>query len=68
MNCALTILLPDVSRGHDTSCPYNTILFTFWVIIIIYYLYYQKCFKNTKVFFVGYLLFWDILKGYLLFS
>jgi len=35
MNCALTILLPNFSCGHDASCPYLTILFAFWVIIIM---------------------------------
>jgi len=33
MNCALTILLPNFSCGHDASCPYITILSTFWVTI-----------------------------------
>ena len=29
-------LLPTVSCEHDSSCPYITILFTFWVTIIRY--------------------------------
>jgi len=37
MNCALTILLLNISRGHDAS--YIPILFTFWVVIIVYVFY-----------------------------
>jgi len=37
MNCALAILLPNFSYGHDALCPYITILYTFWVTISIYY-------------------------------
>jgi hypothetical protein len=36
MNCALAILLPNFSYGHDASCPYIIILFTFWVTITLY--------------------------------
>jgi hypothetical protein len=33
---ALTILIPNFSCGHDTSCPlYITILFAFWVVITL---------------------------------
>ena len=35
MNCALAILLPNFSCGHDASCPYTAILCAFWVTIII---------------------------------
>ena len=39
MNCALTILLLNISRGHDASCPYILILFALWVVIIVYVFY-----------------------------
>ena len=36
MNCAFSLLLPYFLCGHDTSCPYATALFTFWVAITMY--------------------------------
>ena len=46
MNCALAILLLSFFCGHDASCPYITILFTFWITIIIYY--FNKNLKNPS--------------------
>jgi len=53
MNCALLILLSNFPYGHDASCPYLTILSTFWVTIILYIIYNSTNPLKNPLFFVN---------------